>query len=110
MDTYQDMLYPMNLDHPIRALTMPLQKNTQISLSLRHLALPLLDIAYWPDEDQQQLHDPYLYPADSPWLLHGLSVALQGLPSLETIRLVVDRLFSVPFGAPHQRIKRQGNC
>ncbi|KAK7963958.1 hypothetical protein PG988_010932 [Apiospora saccharicola] len=101
------MLYPMNFKHFIRALTRPLIKNVQISLGLRHLALPLLDIAYWPDEDKQQLHDPSTHPEHSPWLLPGLLDVLKDLRSLESIRLVVGRLFSVPFGVPYRRVKRQ---
>ncbi|KAK7911549.1 hypothetical protein PG985_014030 [Apiospora marii] len=101
------MFYFMNLHHSIKALEMPLEENIQLGQSLRHLALPLFDIAHWPDEDKRRLHDPSLHHANSPWLLEGLSLTLSKLPRLETIRLVVGRLFSVPFGVPYSRIKRR---
>ncbi|KAK7959805.1 uncharacterized protein PG986_004659 [Apiospora aurea] len=97
VDTRSDMFYIVNLKHSIQAMTRPLQQNFQIGQSLRHLALPLFEVAYWPDMDTQRSHDPSLRPADSPWLLPGLPAALAALPSLQTLRLVVDRLFRVPF-------------
>ncbi|KAK8062652.1 hypothetical protein PG997_014749 [Apiospora hydei] len=107
VDTREDMFYIVNLKHSIQAMTTPLQQNIQIGQNLRHLSLPLFEIAYWPDKDTQASFDPSLRPTDSPWLLPGLPAALTALPSLQTLRLVVDRLFRVPFGIAYRRIPRR---
>ena len=107
VNIYKDMFYLMSPNHSMLALTMPLKENNQLSHGLRHLALPLFDIAYWPGEDERKFHDPSLHLANSPWLLDGFSLALKELLRLETIRLVIGRLFSVPFGVPYRRIKRR---
>ncbi|KAK8078833.1 hypothetical protein PG994_002640 [Apiospora phragmitis] len=60
VDTEKVMFYLMNLKHSIGAMTRPLRRNMEIGQGLRHLALPLFDIAYWPDSDTRRTFDPSL--------------------------------------------------
>ncbi|KAK7995131.1 hypothetical protein PG990_013904 [Apiospora arundinis] len=102
VDTKVDMFYFLNLQHYLPALSTPLQTNPQIALNLRHLALPLFDIAFWMEDIDRDtlrsLHDPPFLPngpvQQSPCLWPGLSEVLAALPSLQTLYLIVDRLFS----------------
>ncbi|KAK8029730.1 hypothetical protein PG993_011021 [Apiospora rasikravindrae] len=107
VDIGNDMFYLINLKHSIQAMIAPLQQNPQIGQNLRHLALPLFEIARWPDKATQDRFDTSLQPTGTPWLLPGLPAALAALPTLQTLCLVVDRLFSVPFGIAHRRIPRR---
>ncbi|KAK8859672.1 hypothetical protein PGQ11_010406 [Apiospora arundinis] len=111
VDTKVDMFYFLNLQHYLPALSTPLQTNPHIGVNLRHLALPLLDIALWMEDiDKETLRSPFApsFPPrgpiqQSPCLLPGLSEVLAALPSLQTLYLVVDRLFSIPYDYPSSR-------
>ncbi|KAK6836430.1 hypothetical protein PG987_006925 [Apiospora arundinis] len=60
VDTKVDMFYFLNLQHYLPALSTPLQTNPQIGVNLRHLALPLLDIALWMEDiDKETLRSPF---------------------------------------------------
>ncbi|KAK8859668.1 hypothetical protein PGQ11_010402 [Apiospora arundinis] len=108
MNSSKDMLY-LTIDE-IRAsvftLAGPFLKSPHFLQGLQNLALPLLYVGRYPEPEDLQDFDPSELPEYSPWLASDVSEWLAELPSLQTLYLVVNHLFSVPFGAAGRRITR----
>ena len=84
------------------------RKNRRIVAGLRNLALPVLDISQVPDQTTLRLFNPSLRPHDSPWLASDFRNRLiPFMTNLQTLYLVVNRLFRVPFGVTGRRIARR---